>query len=80
MKEHKVDCKEVMDHICENLGEDLDSPRCVSIKEHLNSCESCQKYFKSVDTTITFYKEYNVTLSEDAHIKLLDVLGLNEED
>ena len=35
MKQNKVDCKEVMSHICDSLGEDLDSPKCVDIKTHL---------------------------------------------
>ena len=71
-------CKEVMSHICDNLGEDLDSPKCIAIKAHLEECDSCKTYFKSVETTIQFYKKYNVTLTDDAHNKLLDFLGLKE--
>ncbi len=78
MKNKKVSCKEVMNHICDNLGEDLDSPRCVEIKTHLDNCDSCQKYFKSVDTTIQFYKKYNVEVDDNAHKRLLDYLGLDE--
>ncbi len=74
-----ISCKEVMHHICENLGEDLDSPKCVLIKKHLDNCESCQSYFHTVESTIKFYKEYNVKLSGEAHNRLLDVLGLNNE-
>ncbi len=72
----KVDCKEVISHICENLGENLDSPKCSLIKEHLEHCNSCNSYFHSVESTIKFYKEYNVKLSDDAHSKLIDFLGL----
>lgn len=80
MKQYKtINCKEVMSHICDNLGEDLDSPRCVAIKSHLDECESCQTYFKSVDNTIQFYKKYNVKLSDEAHNRLIDYLGLNDE-
>lgn len=80
MKQHKeINCKEVMHHICDNLGEDLDSPRCVEIKSHLDGCESCQTYFKSVDNTIQFYKKYNVKLTDEAHNRLIDFLGLKED-
>ncbi|MDZ7764232.1 MAG: hypothetical protein U5K00_07360 [Melioribacteraceae bacterium] len=79
MKNKKVNCKEVMSHICDNLGEDLDSPRCVEIKTHLDECESCQKYFKSVDTTIQFYKKYNVEVDDDTHNRLIEFLGLDED-
>ena len=42
----KVSCKEVMSHICESLGEDFNSPKCVAIKEHLTGCPDCTNYFK----------------------------------
>lgn len=78
MKEHKVTCKKVMHHICDNLGEDLDSPKCIEIKVHLESCENCKNYFDSIDTTIQFYKKYDVKISDDAHDRLIDFLGLKD--
>jgi hypothetical protein len=80
MKQINVSCKEVMSHICDNLGEDMDSPRCRAIKEHLENCDGCQNYFSSVNGTIDLYKEYNAELSKDSHTKLLDCLGLSEFD
>jgi hypothetical protein len=80
MSEHKINCKEVMAHICDNLGEDLNSPKCVAIKEHLENCPSCSSYLKSIDTTIKFYKKYNEKLSEKSHNKLFDILGLSDEE
>ena len=80
MNENKVDCKEVMHHICDSLGEDLNSPKCVNIKTHLEKCPSCQKYFESVDSTITFYKKYNVELDDSGHQRLLSVLGLEDNE
>ena len=63
-------------------GEDLNSPKCIDIKAHLEICSSCQKYFTSVDSTISFYKKYNVELDNEGHNRLLSVLGLddNEQD
>ena len=80
MDEHKISCKEVMVHICDNLGEELNSPRCIAIKEHLESCPSCNSYMKSIDATISFYKNYNEKLPEESHNKLFDMLGLNNKD
>ena len=80
MKNEIVKCKEVMSHICDSLGEDLNSPKCIDIKDHLENCSSCQKYFESVDSTITFYKKYNVELDDKGHNRLLSALGLSEED
>lgn len=76
--EQKTTCKEVMNHICDTLGEDLDSPTCTSIKNHLDHCESCQKYYKSISETILIYKKYEWKVSTDAHDKLLDFLGLDD--
>lgn len=78
MGNEKPVCKDVMAHICDNLGEELESPNCLLIKKHIEECDNCNHYFKSVETTIEFYKKYNVTISEDAHNRLMDCLGLNE--
>jgi predicted anti-sigma-YlaC factor YlaD len=78
MNDIKPTCKDVMVHICDNLGEGLDSEKCVSIKAHMESCDNCKHYFNSVETTIEFYKKYNVELPEEAHNRLLDILGLKD--
>ncbi len=78
MSKNKPTCKEVMTHICDNLGEELNSPKCVSIKAHLEKCENCKRYFDSVETTIQFYRKYNVAVSEEAHNRLVEFLGLKE--
>ncbi|MFA8343395.1 MAG: hypothetical protein ACEPO8_10555 [Rhodothermaceae bacterium] len=78
MKENNIPCKEVISHICETMGESQNSPRCLAIKEHLENCDCCSKYFTNVETTIKFYKDYNVKISDDAHNRLLDKLGLSE--
>lgn len=78
MTENKPACKDVMAHICDNLGEELNSEKCISIKAHLENCENCQYYFNSVETTIEFYKKYNVNLSDEGHERLIEFLGLKE--
>lgn len=80
MSDNKVSCKDVMEHICDSLGEELDSSKCVAIREHLEGCDNCTTYMKSVDTTIKFYKNYNAELSEESHNNLFDMLGLNKKD
>ena len=79
MNSQKVTCKEVADHICESLGEELNSQRCLAIKKHLNSCSDCQNYFTSIEKTIDFYKKYNLELSKESHDKLMDLLELAGE-
>lgn len=76
----ELKCKDVLNHICEHLGEDLESPRCVAIKQHLNECTCCKTYFKTMETTIQFYKDYNVNIGPGEHDRLLDKLGLSDCD
>ena len=75
---HKPTCKDVMNHICDNLGEDLDSPKCTEIKNHLEQCDTFQKYHKSIEITIQSYKTYEVKITDDAHKNLMDFLGLDD--
>jgi len=79
-KEIKVTCLEVMSHICDSLGEDLDSERCKDIKYHLEKCPDCTNYYKSVQMTIEYYRKYNVKLPSDAHNRLMSFLDLEEDD
>lgn len=78
MTENKPECRDVMAHICDNLGEELNSEKCVLIKAHLENCDNCQHYFNSIETTIEFYKKYNVNLSVEGHERLIEFLGLKE--
>jgi hypothetical protein len=79
-KEIKVTCLEVMNHICDSLGEDLDSERCRDIKLHLEQCTDCSNYYKSVQMTIDYYKKYNVKLPPDAHDRLISFLDLDSDE
>ena len=80
MKQNEVTCKDVMHHVCESLGEDLNSPKCAAIKAHLDECQGCQNYFKSVEATIDFYRKYDVEPTIDAHNRLMSLLGLKDSE
>lgn len=78
MKEIQVNCKEVMKHVCESLGEDLNDEKCLAVKKHLDACPHCKEYFKSVEITIECYRKYNVEIPEEAHGRLMKMLGLED--
>lgn len=80
MNEKIVTCKEVMNYICESLGEDLNSEKCIAIKNHLDECSDCKSYYKTVEITIDCYRKYNVKMSKDAHERLMKFLDLNDCD
>ena len=58
MSTDKITCNDVLNHVCENLDEDLQSPTCRSIRSHLNDCAECADYLKSLKTTIELFKKY----------------------
>jgi predicted anti-sigma-YlaC factor YlaD len=78
MKTAEVTCKEVMKHVCESLGENLEDKKCRDVKKHLESCPQCREYFKSVEITIECYRKYNVEVPEEAHSRLMKFLDLEE--
>lgn len=80
MKVDKLDisCKDVMKHVCENLGEDFDSPKCKELIEHLKNCDDCKHYFHNVEDTIKMYKNYTVKMPKETHEKLMKCLGLDD--
>lgn len=78
MNQEKPKCKDVMQYICESLGEDLNSERCVAIKQHLDNCTNCKSYFESIKTTIELYKSYEVELPSNSHSKLMNLLNLSD--
>lgn len=78
MNQKNTNCKDVMHHICESLGEELNSERCIAIKQHLDECPNCQTYFKTVELTIDYYKKYEVKLPDGAHERLMAFLNLDD--
>jgi predicted anti-sigma-YlaC factor YlaD len=49
-------CMEVYRHICDRLDEEVNSPKCRAIKEHLAKCPGCSAYLDSLKKTVLLYK------------------------
>ncbi len=78
MEQISITCNEAINHLCQNLGEEIDSPKCVAIKNHVQNCNTCKNYLDSVEKTIEFYKNYNEEVTEDMHKKLMQYLNIDE--
>ena len=50
-------CKQAYRFICENIDQDLNSPRCRQIKKHLDDCPDCSAYLESLRQTVRLYKK-----------------------
>lgn len=77
MSSTNLTCKEVMNYLCQSIGEDIDSEKCIAFKKHLENCIPCNNYFESIKTTINLYKSYNVELPAEAHNELMKILNLH---
>ncbi len=74
------DHKKIVEQICDFMGEDLDSPACQEVVEHLKMCPTCRVYFDTVKKTVTLCREMEdeKKLPNDVHSRLFKVLNLNE--
>lgn len=77
MKKKFVQCRDVFEHICNNLDVKLDSPECRAIKRHIERCPNCVAYLDGLKKTILLYREYpNPTVPAKVHRQLFAVLKL----
>lgn len=60
MKQKKTTCNDVFKHLCDNLDEGLDSPKCRKIKRYLHECRDCSTYLDSLKKTIALYRHYPI--------------------
>jgi anti-sigma factor RsiW len=49
-------CTDVYLFICDNLDQDIDSPRCREIRKHLEGCPDCSAYLASLKQTVVLYR------------------------
>lgn len=52
----KLRCSEVAKFVCENLDEQLNSPKCRAIKKHLQACPKCTKNLTDLKKVIGLYR------------------------
>jgi hypothetical protein len=52
----KINCLEATKHICGELDEHIDSPKCRAIRKHLESCPNCTTYLDTLKKTVLIYR------------------------
>jgi hypothetical protein len=62
--------------ICDELGEDMDSPSCKALREYIQKCPNCEAFVDSVKKTIKLYQVYTLEYSNEVHQKLFKTLNL----
>ncbi len=77
-----MNCDEILDRICDDLSEDINSQVCLEIKNHIKSCSKCKAQLTSMKNAVNLFKclddkdvPYHV---HERLLKLLNVLDKNE--
>jgi len=77
-------CITVLEQICDELGENLDSLKCLEIKKHLEECPDCCAHVDSLRKTVYLYryvmKDSECDVPEDVDNRLWKVLNLSKPD
>ncbi|MCK5032275.1 MAG: hypothetical protein KAS18_01545 [Calditrichia bacterium] len=75
-----LDHKKIVEQICDFMGEDIDSPACQEVADHLKMCPTCKVYFDTVKKTVTLCRdmEDEKKMPEDVQSRLFKVLNLDE--
>lgn len=76
MEHHKDRIKQ----ICDLMGEDLDSPACREMMEHINACPTCKVYYDTMKKTVLLCRENDCAEEVPAEVsqRLLKVLDLED--
>ncbi|MBD3290693.1 hypothetical protein GF337_17940 [candidate division KSB1 bacterium] len=65
------ECKNIIEQLCEELNESVNSPFCTEVQRHLEQCSQCRVFVDSIRTTVFFCKnlvDEDVPRSIDDHL------------
>ena len=75
----KKDCLKTLQQICDELSEDINSPLCQEIQEHLKACPKCCAQVDSIKKVVYLYQNMNKLEVPDAvDNRLWKVLNLQK--
>lgn len=78
----KSNCRPYIERLCDALGEDLSSPVCRELQEHLAQCPDCALQVNTVRRTVEIYQTFpckripgdvEKRLRAVLHLPLLDI-------
>jgi len=76
-----MDCLETINKICEELGEDINSPLCKEVEDHLKSCPRCCAQVDSIRKTVRLYQNVGKSdVPEAIDNRLWKVLDLQKPE
>ncbi len=74
-----MDCIKTLQQICDALSEDISSPFCKEVEEHLKSCPRCCAQVDSIQKVVYLYKKVgNCEVPDAIDDRLWKVLNLKK--
>ena len=77
-----MDCENLLNQICDELAEDINSEVCESIRQHLESCEVCRTQVTSMQKAVLLFRcleDKNVPpATHQRLLKLLNVMDIKK--
>ena len=72
--------KMVYKQICDFMGEDLDTPVCKEVADHLERCPNCRVYLDTVKKTVTLCQEVEKEsgVPDEVKDRLFKILDLED--
>lgn len=79
--QNKSKCNKIIEQICENLDEDLNSPFCKEIQLHLQQCPLCCAFVDSIKNTVWFcQKIIDEDVPQAVDSRLWKILNLEKQN
>jgi hypothetical protein len=76
-----MNCLKTLEEICDQLAEDINSPLCLEIKQHLETCPKCCAHVDSIKKVVYLYQNENKADVPDAvDSRLWKVLNLQKPE
>ena len=75
---NKTAHKELIAQLCDAMGEDIDTPVCREVADHLSKCPDCQNQFNTVKKTVSLCREMEhiEKMPNDVRGRLYEILNL----
>ncbi|MBS1904431.1 MAG: zf-HC2 domain-containing protein [Bacteroidetes bacterium] len=70
----QMQCEDVRRLVGEGLNIERNSPTCLSVREHLSTCDDCREFVASLEKTIDCYRTYEIPKPENLDSLLKDTI------
>lgn len=74
-----MNCEDILNRICDDLSEDINSELCLEIKNHIESCSECRAQLVSMKNAVNLFKCIeDKQVPKNIHERLIKLLNMND--